>query len=133
MHVYWRGAKSVTGSRSIPNAQVGAGANKTLRAAAFLGFLCRPMKLMAKMNRNLKGALAAAMALMTFSVMAQQEEKLADGLYAELETSKGTILGKLEFEKTPMTVANFVGLAEGTKHYSKTGREIGSASWRERG
>jgi peptidylprolyl isomerase len=79
------------------------------------------MKLMAKMNHNLKGALAAAMALTTFSVMAQNEEKLADGLYAELETSKGTILGKLEFEKTPMTVANFVGLAEGTKHYSKTG------------
>ena len=79
------------------------------------------MKLMAKMNHNLKGALAAAMALTTFSVMAQNEEKQADGLYAELETSKGVILGKLEFEKTPLTVANFVGLAEGTKHYSKTG------------
>jgi len=79
------------------------------------------MKLMAKMNHNLKGALAAAVALTTFSVMAQDKEKLADGLYAELETSKGTILGQLEFEKTPMTVANFVGLAEGTKHYSKTG------------
>ena len=79
------------------------------------------MKLMAKMNHNLKGALAASMALTTFSVMAQQQEKLADGLYAELETSKGVILGKLEFEKTPLTVANFVGLAEGTKHYSKTG------------
>ena len=77
------------------------------------------MKLMAKMNHNLKGALAASMALTTFSVMAQQQEKLADGLYAELETSKGVILGKLEFEKTPLTVANFVGLAEGTKHYSK--------------
>ncbi len=78
------------------------------------------MKLMTKMNHNLKGALAAATALTTFSVLAQ-EEKLADGLYAEIETAKGTILGQLEFEKTPMTVANFVGLAEGTKHYSKTG------------
>ena len=79
------------------------------------------MKLMVKMKHDLKGALAIAMALTTFSVMAQQEEKLADGLYAEIETAKGTILGQLEFEKTPMTVANFGGLAEGTKHYSKTG------------
>ncbi|WP_281064657.1 peptidylprolyl isomerase [Abyssogena phaseoliformis symbiont] len=54
--------------------------------------------------------------LLTLIISLPSQAKLEEGLYANLHTNQGDIIVNLEFEKTPLTVINFVGLAQGKKH-----------------
>ncbi len=56
------------------------------------------------------------LAILTITLVSCKSGKhadLGDGLFAGIKTNKGEIILKLEQEKTPVTVANFVSLAEG--------------------
>ena len=57
--------------------------------------------------------LMALVLLMSTSSCQGKYPDLEDGIYAEIITTKGTMVAKLEYEKTPVTVANFIALAEG--------------------
>ncbi|MGB3590715.1 MAG: peptidylprolyl isomerase [Nonlabens sp.] len=56
---------------------------------------------------------AAIILMMSFSSCEDEYPDLKDGLYAEINTTKGTMIAELYTEGAPMTVANFVALAEG--------------------
>ena len=64
----------------------------------------------------LKNTTKAFMVLLCLNLTSckSQYPDLEDGIYAEFVTNKGVMVAKLEQTKTPVTVANFVSLAEGT-------------------
>lgn len=62
---------------------------------------------------------AALFAIIGLSASANSQEKKGP-LYATLKTSMGDIVIQLFDDKAPKTVANFVGLASGTKEWTDT-------------
>ena len=63
----------------------------------------------------IKKALTTFVVLVVLVNISCQERypDLEDGIYAEIVTTKGTMVAKLHYDKVPVTVANFVALAEG--------------------
>lgn len=58
-----------------------------------------------------------ALLLILTGCKSTQYPELGDGLFADIQTNKGNIILKLEHTKTPITVANFVSLAEGNSPF----------------
>ena len=67
-----------------------------------------------KIYRTSLSIIASVLLMGALSCQNEKYSDLGDGLFAEIVTSKGTMVVKLTHEKTPVTVANFVALAEGT-------------------
>ncbi|WJS97039.1 peptidylprolyl isomerase [Flavobacterium johnsoniae] len=56
-------------------------------------------------------------AVSSFYSCKDDHSNLPDGLYADIETNKGHIIVELDYKKAPITVANFVTLAEGKNEF----------------
>ena len=70
---------------------------------------------MRKMKKTYLLVLAVALALT--SCKTGKHADLGDGIFADIKTNKGDIVVKLEHDKTPLTVASFVSLAEGNSPF----------------
>jgi len=70
------------------------------------------VKLQTRYRQRLVFLYAAAIFAVGFTSVSAQEN-LAAGLYARMDTSRGTIVLQLDFKRAPLAVINFAGLAEG--------------------
>lgn len=70
-------------------------------------------------KKTLTTAVILLLVLVNISCQEKLYPELEDGLYAEIVTNKGTMVAKLFYDKVPVTVSNFVALAEGNHPLAK--------------
>ena len=67
------------------------------------------------MRKNiLSGIFITILLLSCLSANIKKADTLQNGIYARFTTETGVFIANLEYEKVPVTVANFMGLAQGT-------------------
>ncbi len=64
-------------------------------------------------NRLLFALISAISLIMGASLPAFAQQNLSPGVYAKMDTAKGTIILQLDYQKAPLASINFAGLAEG--------------------
>ena len=64
-----------------------------------------------------KSMLLAFLVITSLFSCKDDKNNLPDGLYAKIETNKGEIIVQLDYEKAPVTVANYVTLTEGKNEF----------------
>ena len=68
---------------------------------------------------NSKVIMRKIIAIFSILISTLSFANLDDGIYAHIQTNKGEIIVELAYKKAPLTVTNFIALAEGTKQNNK--------------
>ena len=63
--------------------------------------------------KKLKFLLISSILLINSCNNMKDYSNLTDGIYADIQTNKGDMILKLTYKETPITVSNFIALAEG--------------------